>query len=104
MVLVDTSYWIALSLPRDALHRRADAWGAFLTEPLLVLEYVLRKTVNALSASKHRSRARFMVNAVEAGGLYEFVGASRHLADAGLALHHEGPDKNWSLTDCISSS
>ena len=37
---------------------------------------------------------------IRAGGDYELVSASPELFDAGLHLHAQRLDKDWSLTDC----
>ncbi len=39
---------------------------------------------------------------MRAGPPYLFIPASPQLLDAGLALHAARPDKEWSLTDCVS--
>ena len=39
---------------------------------------------------------------VKADQRYTVVAASPDLFDAGFALHRARPDKDWSLTDCIS--
>jgi len=35
MIFLDTSYFVALALGRDALHARAEAWSAHLPGPFL---------------------------------------------------------------------
>ena len=102
MILLDTSYLIALFDARDALHTRALAWAEEVTEPLLVTEYVLWETVNAFSRPEDRRKAHALVEHVRFEPGYEVVMATPELFEAGLALHRERPDKTWSLTDCIS--
>jgi uncharacterized protein len=102
MILVDTGFFLALSQPRDALHPRAVAWANVVTEPLLVTEYVLWETVNALSQPPDRDKAHVLLQHVRSAGGYEVVPASAELFEAGLRLHAERRDKDWSLTDCLS--
>lgn len=102
MILLDTSYLIALFDARDGLHMRAMAWSEAVNEPLLVTEYVLWETVNAFSHPADRPKAHALVAQVRTGPGYEVVKASEKLFEAGLALHRARPDKGWSLTDCIS--
>jgi predicted nucleic acid-binding protein len=102
MILVDTGYFLALAQPRDALHVRAVAWSAAVTEPLLVTEYVLWETVNGLSAPVDRPKAHRLLQIVSSSAGYEIVRASAELSQAGLQLHAERADKAWSWTDCIS--
>lgn len=102
MILLDTSYLVALFDARDALHTQALAWSEVVAEPLLVTEYVLWETVNAFSRPEDRRKAHALVGHVRFESGYEVVMASPELFEAGMALHRERPDKAWSLTDCIS--
>lgn len=102
MILVDTGFFLAFVQPRDALHARASGWAAYLSEPLVVTEYVLWEAVNALSAPADRPKAHVLLEHVRATAAYELVPASAELTAAGVKLHADRPDKAWSLTDCIS--
>jgi predicted nucleic acid-binding protein len=64
MIGVDTGFFPALCQPRDALHRRAQAWAAQVSEPFLVTEYVLWETVNALSEPVDRPKALALLRGV----------------------------------------
>ena len=102
MILLDTGYFIALFTPDDSLHQRAVAWSLRLNEPVLVTEYVLWECVNSFSKPKDRLSAHALVNHIQADPNCELVHASPVLFEAGLRLHRSRPDKEWSLTDCIS--
>jgi len=102
MIGTDTGFLLALCQPRDALHAQAQAWAAVVAEPLLVTEYVLWETVNALSQPADRAKAHALLAFVRQAAGYEIVPASTALFDQGLHLHKQRPDKAWSLTDCIS--
>jgi predicted nucleic acid-binding protein len=102
MILVDTGYLLALVQRKDALHVRAAAWSRSVKESLLVTEYVMVEAVNALSKSSERPRVPALLEHLRTSPQYEFLAASQELFDAGLELHSERPDKEWSLTDCIS--
>jgi predicted nucleic acid-binding protein len=102
MILLDTGYFIALFTPDDDLHERAAAWSLHLNEPLLVTEYVLLECVNSFSKPKDRSSAHALIEHVRSDPACELVHASPKLFEAGLRLHRERPDMEWSLTDCIS--
>jgi predicted nucleic acid-binding protein len=78
------------------------AWSAHLNEPMLVTEYVLLECVNAFSRPKDRQSAHALIEQVRADRACELVHASPELFEAGLRLHRERLDKEWSLTDCIS--
>jgi predicted nucleic acid-binding protein len=102
MILVDSGFLLALAQPADALHGRAVAWAGSLSEALLVTDYVLCETVNGLSKRADRPRAHRIVEAISDDPNYTVVPASSDLFAAGLRLHRERLDKEWSLTDCIS--
>jgi uncharacterized protein len=102
MIFVDTGFLLALSQPADALHTRARAWANILSEPLVVTEYILWETVNRLSQPVDRAKGHRLVQYVSSAANYELVVASRALFNAGLELHADRDDKDWSLTDCIS--
>lgn len=102
MILIDTSDFLALLQPRDSLHERAKAWARAIREPVVVTEYVLWETVNALSAPVDRPKVGSMLSLVRNDPTAIWLPASSDLLDAGLELHVQRPDKAWSLTDCIS--
>ena len=102
MILVDSGYLIALAKPKDELHPTALAWSRHIHEPLLVSEYVLWEVVNYLSLLQDRIKVHPLVEQVMNESPFVFLAASIELRDAGLQLHRERPDKEWSLTDCIS--
>jgi len=101
MIFVDSGFLLAVAQPADQLHKRAVAWSGHISEPLLVTEYVLCETVNGLSKPADRARAHRIVGMVNDSN-YTLVHASLELFAAGLKLHRDRPDKEWSLTDCIS--
>lgn len=102
MIFVDTSYLLALLNRRDELHARAQAWAAVVSESLLVTEYVLWEMTNGLSMPVDRPKAHMAIEAIRGHADWELIPASPDLWEAGLQLHRERQDKEWSLTDCIS--
>jgi predicted nucleic acid-binding protein len=102
MTFVDTGFLLALVQPADALHSRATAWAQKAARPLLVTEYVFWETINGLSKRPDRSKGVVLAEYVLKSSDCIFVRASSELLDAGLQLHASRPDKEWSLTDCIS--
>ena len=102
MPLIDTSYFIALLNPHDQLHARAKAWSVHVTQGLVVTEYVIWETINFFSKPINRAKAHTLLAHLRSMESYEIIAASSELFEAGLKLHAERPDKEWSLTDCIS--
>jgi uncharacterized protein len=97
MVFIDTGYLLALAKPDDALNERALRWSQQLYEPLLVTEYVLWETVNALSRRELRRPPQCLVDVVQISPRYALISATQELFDSGMRLHAER-----TLTDCIS--
>jgi predicted nucleic acid-binding protein len=102
MILIDTGYCLALLRPRDVLYARAQAWAVAVREPLAVTEYVLWEAVNSLSAPSSRAKVSVLLARIRSDPHVEVIPASSELFEAGLQLHVQRPDKEWSLTDCIS--
>ena len=101
MIFVDSGYFIALATQDDELHARALQWAS-TTDRLLVSEYVLWETVNHLSGVRDRSKAHELLEDVRSSHSCEVIAANTGLFERSLNLHRDRPDKNWSLTDCIS--
>jgi predicted nucleic acid-binding protein len=93
---------LALLRPRDELYQRAQAWAAAVREPSVVTEYVLLEAANALSAPPSRAKVSALITRIRSDRNIEVIAASSELFEAGLQLHVQRPDKEWSLTDCIS--
>jgi uncharacterized protein len=102
MSLIDTGFFLALVRPRDALFARAQAWAQAARGPFLVTEYVLWETANALSLPVDRPKFHALLARIRSDPTIEVIPASAELWEAGLQFHAERPDKEWSLTNCIS--
>jgi uncharacterized protein len=102
MVFVDTSFLVAFANPADVLHVRARGWAESLDGKLLTTDFVLCEFVNLLSKSKDRQRVRPTLQWLDDSDEVVVVEASRAWFNAGMILHGQRADKEWSLTDCIS--
>jgi predicted nucleic acid-binding protein len=102
MTLVDTGYLIAFIRVEDELHDRAIRWTKSARQSFLVTDYVLWEFMNGMSKVEDRKKAHLALDYVRTHPRYQIVPATQELTAAGLKLHSERPDKEWSLTDCIS--
>jgi uncharacterized protein len=102
MIFADTGFFIALLNVRDELHARAHAWVGHITENVILSEYVVWELVNFYSKPVNRPKVHDLLARLRTAGQYEIVQATPAIFEAGLVLHAERPDKEWSLTDCIS--
>lgn len=104
-VFVDTAAWIALLNADDALHEQARQIRGMLAQRktrLMTTEFVLLEVADALSAPALRSHTAAYVDSLRQLAILQIVSASQELLVEGWALYKRRPDKDWSLTDCIS--
>src|SRR5713226_8435150 len=102
MTFLDTGFCLAIAQPKDQLHLRATAWAKEIVDPLVLTEYVIWETVNALSNPEDRPKAHQFLQYIRSTKNCTIMAASQELFEAGIRFHAERKDKAWSLTDCIS--
>ena len=101
----DTSFWMALSRKRDQSNRRAVAWNQFVIRTrssIVTTEAVLWEWLNGLSDASTRGVAAEGYRRAHADARIEVVPFQLELIDSAVQLYRTRPDKNWSLTDCLS--
>lgn len=106
-VFADTFYFLALLNSRDAAHSRALAFSRSHDTPLVTTAWVLCELADGLSRSASRSVFGRFLERMQSDSEVTIVGPRPDLFDAGIALYNARPDKprpdkQWSLTDCIS--
>ncbi len=101
-VFADTAFFLALINSRDQHHQRAAELNANLESPLITTSWVLLELANALSASRSRARFEQVLTRLRAEPNVEIVAPDADLFERGCNLYIARPDKEWSLTDCIS--
>ena len=101
-LFADTSFYVAVANRRDVNHERA--MGVLATDParIVTTEYVLVEVGNWFSKSASRANFLRALAIVRGDGRTEVRPASAALFDRGVDLFASRPDKDWSLTDCIS--
>jgi uncharacterized protein len=101
-MFADTAYYLALLNVNDELHERAVAFTPAFDGRLLTTAWVLTEVVDALSRPAFRSTVVDFVKALLTDPQVTTIPASQQLFDRGFDLFSRRPDKEWSLTDCIS--
>ena len=101
-VFVDTSFYVALVSPRDALHALAVELASHYRGELVTTEYVLIETGNYLSRSGVRRVFIELLRSLQADPQTTILAGSFDRFAAGFAGFCDRPDKDWSMTDCIS--
>jgi uncharacterized protein len=105
VVFVDTGFWIALLRGRDQLGDRALKWKYWIDEhaiPLCTTDAVLWELLNALAAGELRSLAAAVFRQCHQDRSIEVVPWHAEKVEPAFALYESRPDKDWSLTDCLS--
>jgi len=97
----DTFYFLALLNKRDQAHSQAVIHSG-IVDQLVTTEWVLTELADGL-ASSHQ-RAMFLKTRQELldDDDVSIVPLSMDLHEEGIRLFAARPDKEWSLTDCIS--
>jgi uncharacterized protein len=101
-VFADTFFFIALLSPSDAAHEAAVDAARREVRTLVTTDWVLTELADGLSAPAQRGGCEKFVTELLQESDVVVVPASRELLEKGLALYRQRPDKEWSLTDCIS--
>jgi hypothetical protein len=102
---VDTAAWIAILNSKDALHQQAKQIRTKLRQQntyLVTTEFVFLEVADAFCASSTRKQASSFIDGLRFLPILQIVPMSQTLYNEGWTLYKQRPDKNWSLTDCIS--
>ena len=101
-LFADTSYYIAILNPRDRFHRQATALSDELRRGVVTTDFVLIEVANWLASSSNRGAFWRLLESIEADEPTSVVRADHELFVEGARVYRQRPDKEWSLTDCIS--
>lgn len=101
-VFADTSFYIAAASPGDDSHAKATAWMKDFQGAVVTTDFVVVELANFFSRAGHRSTFEVIHAYLQTDDRVTVVPASRELLNRGIGLYRGRPDKNWSLTDCIS--
>ena len=102
MRFADTAYFLALLNPRDEWHQAAVRLSRSREGSLLITVWVLLEVGDALAAGPNRRWFPAWVDSLLASTGLEVIPAGNDWFFRGLTLYRGRPDKEWSLTDCIS--
>lgn len=104
-VFLDTAYAIALSVPKDQYHTQAVHLADQLEAArarMVTTRAVILEIGNALSKQRYRHAAVKLLDSLEADPNVEIVPMSEPLYIRAFQRYRQRPDKEWSLTDCVS--
>jgi len=101
-VFADTSYYIALINPNDEYAGAACEYTRDFGGFLVTTAWVLTEVANHLRHAPNRQLLLSLVTDLRNDRRVTIVPPTLELFDRGLQVFGERPDKDWSLTDCIS--
>ena len=101
-VFADTSYYLALLVARDETHRAAVELTRQLRGQIVTTGWVLMEFANAVSKSRRRHYFPSLWDDLKQNPQMLIIPSNEALFDEGIELYRSRPDKDWSLTDCIS--
>ena len=101
-VFGDSLYFLALANSHDQHHHRSVEFARNYRGVVLTTRWVLAEVCDGLADHSNRQFAVHLVDRIAAAGRFQVVQDSDGLFERGFALYRRRPDKDWSLTDCIS--
>ena len=102
-LFVDSFYYIALLNEQDAYHERAQTViSTIVADHVWTTDLVLIEVADALSAPGLRSPVATALRKLAQARSTTIVHLTPDLFDHALSLYEQRPDKEWSLTDCLS--
>ena len=99
-VFADTFYFLALVNEQDSAHAAAVGYEAPVG--LITTAWVLTEVGDALSAPENRPAFLRLLDTLRETPDIRVLEPATALFERGVQLFRERPDKEWSLTDCIS--
>jgi len=97
----DTFFFLALLRVNDPAHAKALA-GITLKQPIVTTEFVLLELGNACARAADHADFLALVAGMRASPRVRILPLHSRLLNRGLERMATRPDKDWSLTDCIS--
>lgn len=101
-VFADTSFYVALANPGDLNYSKARSIAARLDAAILTTDYIIVELGNYLRGVRQSPLFLEAEREIRLDDQCTVVPADRALQNQGIKLFEERPDKQWSLTDCIS--
>lgn len=101
-LFADTSFYVAVLSPHDALHTRAKTVADAHLGDVVTSEFVLIEVGNFFCRGIGRAVFATMMENLRRADDVQIVPVSTELFNKAIALFTARRDKEWSLTDCTS--
>jgi uncharacterized protein len=101
-VFADSFYFFALLNDKDAAHPAAKKFSAQSDAPYVTTAWVLTEVADGCATPERRPAFLKLLDLLNESPDATIVPCSEELFERGIELFRQRPDKDWSLTDCIS--
>ena len=101
-VFGDAFFYVALINRKDEHHEQVMEWARGFTGEIGTKQWVLTEVADAFAESHVRQRVKAGFDEMAHDPAPRVIEVSPEYFARGLALYDARPDKEWSLTDCIS--
>ncbi|MGA2616810.1 MAG: PIN domain-containing protein [Thermoguttaceae bacterium] len=101
-VFADTVYYLALTNPRDQCAPAATRFTTGFSGAFVTTAWVLTEVANSLTRGSDRALFLELYRDLADDPRVTIVPPAQDLFEQGIGLFAKRPDKEWSLTDCIS--
>lgn len=101
-VFADSFYFFALANPHDSAHAQAVAFLKTYTGAMITTGWVLTELADGWAKPTQRAFFIPLLAKLRANPNAQIEPCTDQLLQAGIDLYQRRPDKEWSLTDCIS--
>ncbi|MGC2628082.1 MAG: PIN domain-containing protein [Candidatus Udaeobacter sp.] len=101
-LFADTFFFFAFLNADDSAHREASTFYDAFEDQLVTTEWVLTELADGLSGISNRQAFVDVHRALRSDPTVIIIPSSNELFAAGVERYATRPDKEWSLTDCIS--
>jgi predicted nucleic acid-binding protein len=98
----DAYFFFAWWNRRDRAHPRVQAFLDQFDGYLVTTRWVLMEVADGFATTPARRMVRALLDDLASDPMISIIEAEHSLHERGLALYDSRPDKEWSLTDCIS--
>lgn len=102
-VFADTFFFFALLSAHDEAHFQAVQFAEHFHGKIVTTPWVITELADGMAKNPSQRTAflRFL-KAFRANPNFKELSCAQDLFDEGLSIYRQRPDKEWSLTDCIS--
>jgi predicted nucleic acid-binding protein len=101
-VFADTFYYLALLNPGGDDHEAAVSYTAQFSGRIVTTAWVITELANALARARNRALFLELLRDLQNDPRVTIFPPEPARFQRGIDLYAQRPDKDWSLTDCIS--